>query len=108
MAYYPDDDGNLICDDCWYGCDGTPCPQVHCKHTCHPESHRYPPGALMDHARRLSRDFIFATAARRAAELDDRPEPALANLARDLEAEARPDVDALMVERFGRPTRSRA
>lgn len=39
--------------------------------------------------------------ARRAAELDDRPAPALQNLARDIEAEARPDLDALMVERFG-------
>lgn len=62
MAYYPDDDGNVICDDCWYGCDGTPCPQIHCRHDCHPEAHRYPAGALMDHARRIARNAIFDAA----------------------------------------------
>lgn len=101
MAYM-EDGGQITCDDCWYGCDGTPCAQIHCRHTCHPEAHRHPPGALMDHARRLARDSI------RAAAMDDRTYPALANIARDLEAEARPDLQELLDERFGWPTRSRA
>lgn len=40
----------------------------------------------------------------RAAEVDDRPDAALANLARDIERENRATVTELMAERFGRST----
>jgi hypothetical protein len=46
--------------------------------------------------------------AARARELDDRDDAHLAAVARDLEAEARPDLDGLLRERYGRPTRGAA
>jgi hypothetical protein len=41
----------------------------------------------------------------RARDLDDRPYEALVSIARDLEAEARPNVRDLVAERFGRRPR---
>jgi hypothetical protein len=46
--------------------------------------------------------------ARRALELDDRDDTTLAGIARDMEAEARPELGVLVAERFGKPTRGRA
>lgn len=77
-------DGGLVCRDCMTFCYFgskvlTPCDVDGC--TC-------------DACERL----------RRALELDDRPDAALANIARDLEAEARPDLQELLDERYGWPT----
>jgi hypothetical protein len=44
----------------------------------------------------------------RARELDDRDHDQLAAVARDLEQERRPDLDGLLRERYGRPTRGAA
>lgn len=46
--------------------------------------------------------------AERAQAADARSDAALANIARDIENEARPDVRDLTAERFGRPRRSAA
>jgi hypothetical protein len=97
MAYLPDDNGNMICDDCWHHCTGEPCPQIHCRCACHPEPPP-PAGSLMKLAGRMA-----GGGWQRALELDDRPAVALANLAADIEAEARPDLQQLLDERFQWP-----
>lgn len=89
---YVDDDGGMVTETCLYHCAPgrpAPCEGADCECGCHRSSEPY-------------------VDPERARELDNRPAAALENLARDMEAESRPDVAELVAERFGRPTRGRA
>lgn len=96
MAEWYDTDGGPMCADCYYGCPRPPhhatCDRTGCACPCRRDDAYY--DTMRDAAR--------------ARELDDRGDDQMAGIARDLEAEARPDVTALTVERFGRPTRGAA
>lgn len=78
-TYAADEDGAVVCVDCLHGAcvaNGMPCEASECQCECNTE---------------------------RARALDDRPPAALESLARDMEAERRPDPGELTAERFGRP-----
>lgn len=87
----PDGAGRPLCPECAFAACQRPtryiCDDEHCGCVCRQDTE---------------------DRADRARELDNRPAAALANVARDMEAEARPDVAGLVAERFGRPTRGRA
>lgn len=74
-------DRGPVCGDCWHGCP-RPAHWAACDH---------------DDCRCECRDLDGG----RARELDDRPDEALASIARDLEAERLPTLDELRAERFG-------
>lgn len=83
-TYVADHETGLpLCEDCGVGACITVhwCECEHCQCDCRRE--------------------MVVERARRADELDDRPDEQLASLARDMEAERRPDVDVLQRERFG-------
>lgn len=81
MSYVLDEDDNQVSEECLYWCtpgtaSGCESPECHCG--CHDDQ-------------------------RRAAELDDRPDPALHNIVRDVTAERTPTLDELRAERHGDP-----
>lgn len=91
MTYVDDGEGGMICVDCSVGQCPSDCRAEHCRCGC-----RSP----LDVRTRAQQAY------ERALE-QDRPDVALANIARDIEGE-RHDAGALTTERFGRPTRRAA
>jgi hypothetical protein len=94
--YVEDQSGGVVCADCAVGAcisvAGWQCEAEHCRCDC----------------RDLDDPDTALGAIYRARELDDRPGHVLDSIARDMEAEARPDVAELMAERYGQPRRGAA
>jgi hypothetical protein len=97
-VYVEDNSGGCVCEDCGYGaCIHTSwvCTAQHCQCQCRGGGDE-PEPARADFDVEWDRQVE-----QRAAELDDRPRAALESVARDMQAEARPDLAALLAERYG-------
>lgn len=95
-VYAEDNSGGCVCVDCGYDAcitSGWVCTAQHCQCQCRGDE---PEPARADFDAEWDRQVE-----RRAAELDDRPRAALESVARDMQAEARPDLTTLLAERYG-------
>lgn len=112
--YAADEDGACVCIDCIHGgCvrSSMPCEAEHCQCDCNRDEN----GALLCDGDPAGNPYPHTCAADgvmnctacayqphvRARELDDRPDDKLHVIAAEIELEAKPSVEELMVERYG-------